>query len=213
MDDSVIETLPDIEVGGGIYAAGSRLRELPRRLVTGSDIVISRTSITTVFPGTQVGGSFIAEGAGLTDLPDGFSAGENIILSRTKMKSLPRGIRAKNLDISHTEISFIPDDAQIDGLIANNSRLRFVRSMRIQRNLDISDTPCAYLENDIYVGGKATFSGSKIDRIPESFFVKQAIDLRRTTLSGIPSQTPDDCVVFLDTGTKLASAVKKYGFT
>lgn len=166
-----ITKLPDNLVLENLYTYNSPLTELPKGLKVKGTLSIANTNITEIPNDCEFGG-LIAQESKLVKLRDNLKL-DFLNVKNSALTELPKGLKVKkDLNISHTKITEIPDDCEFESLDISSTRITKLRDNLILKSLDIQNTQLEKLPQNLVVFNTLIIDETNITSLPNDCLVR-----------------------------------------
>jgi len=154
-----------------LIAYESSLSVLPKGLKVKSGLNISETNIT-VIPDDCEFGALNISATKITKLRDNLEL-KGLYVCGSSLQELPKGLKVEGLlDISHTNITKIPDDCEFDSLNMENTKIKKLRDNLELDSLCIKNTPLEKLPKNLIIFTYLSMSRNHFTTIPNDCLVK-----------------------------------------
>ena len=153
-----------------LHACESSLTVLPKGLKIKGLLDISETNITEI-PDDCEFGSLNISTTKITKLRD------NLVLKYlnvcySSLQELPKGLKVEGLlDISHTNITKIPDDCEFDSLNMDNTKITKLRDNLVLNSLTIHNTPLENLPKNLIIFTYLAMSRNHFTTVPNDCLI------------------------------------------
>lgn len=174
--NSDVEELPDrIRTCKDMIISGSKIKKLPEHLEVERDLFMDYCDISTLPTDCVVKGNIFARHSSLTTIPDGVTIGGGLMITDSPVTSLPKDMTMVNgtLDMTSTHITELPENLRVWGsLIARNTPLKSLpKGLIVGGALDIRGTDITELPDDMLVGHSLMLDAANIKSVGRDIVV------------------------------------------
>jgi len=148
-----------------LNANGSSLTKLPKGLKVKGEVHISNTKITEIPDDCEFDELYMGD-TKITKLRDNLEL-KGLYVCNSSLQELPKGLKVEGLlDISHTNITEIPNDCEFGSLYMNDTKIKKLRDNLVLNSLSICNSSLTELPKNLIIYGFLNIKNTVIKSLP-----------------------------------------------